>query len=57
MIHTSRPKLLAKPISRSETEIGDSNSHATVEAQDILWLEVAVVYAKRMTVLDGIKEL
>ena len=57
MVNTTGAKLLAKPICRSEAEIGDGNSKSAVEAEDVLGFEVAMINPQRMAIFDSVEKL
>ena len=57
MIHTASPELGAHPISGSQTKVRDGKAKAVVEAEDILWLQVAVINIEGMAVLHCVEQL
>jgi len=57
MVEAARSKLLADLVSSGEAEIGDGNSVPLIEAKHVLWLQVSMVYAQRMTVLHCVHNL
>lgn len=57
MVNATCPKLITDTIRCSESEIGDSELETVVEAEDILRLQVSVINAQRVAVLDGVEEL
>jgi hypothetical protein len=57
VINATSTKLLAEPICRGKAEIGDSDSKAAVEAEDVLGFEVPMIYSQRMAIFDGVEKL
>ena len=57
MVHAAGPELLTHFVSGGQSKIGDSKSHAPVEAKNVLRLEVTMIDTHRMTILDRIEEL
>lgn len=57
MIHAASAEFLADFLCRGQTKVGDSQAQTTVEAEDILWLQIAMVNAKRVTIFNGIQNL
>jgi hypothetical protein len=57
VIHAAGPKLLADLLSGSQSKIRDRKPQAPVEAKYVLRLEITVIDAQRMAVVDRIEEL
>ena len=57
MIHAPGAELLTQLVSGRETKVGDSKAVAVVEAENVLWLEVAVIDTKAMAILNCVKQL
>lgn len=57
VVYTTGAELCADSVSRSETEIRDRQTKTSVEAQDVLRLQVTVIDIQRMAVLDCVKQL
>lgn len=57
MIYTARTELLAKTLSGCEPKICDCDSKTVVEAEHVLWLQVAVINTEAMAILDCVKQL
>lgn len=57
MVNAARPKLVADAVSCGEPKVGYGKSKAAVEAEDVLWLQISVKDAQRMTIFDRIEKL
>lgn len=57
MINTSSTKFLAQFVGGCEAKISYSYAVAIIEAEDVLWFQVAMVDAKVVAILDCIKQL
>jgi hypothetical protein len=57
VVDAASAKLLAKPLSGRQPKISDRNAKATIKAQNVLWLQVAVINTKTVAILDCIKQL
>ena len=57
MIDTASPELLADFVGRCEAEISDGDMETTVEAENILRFEIAMINTQRVTVLHCIEQL
>ena len=57
MVHAAGPELLADFLSGGQPKIRDRKPQAPVKAEDILRLEITVIDAQGMTVIDRIEEL
>lgn len=44
MINAAGVKLFADFLSRGQSKVGDRDSETVVKAEDVRWLEVAVIY-------------
>lgn len=57
MVDRSGPELSAEFVGRGETKISDGHVKTVSLAKHVLWLQVAVVDAEVVAVLDRIEEL
>jgi 23S rRNA U2552 (ribose-2'-O)-methylase RlmE/FtsJ len=57
VIHAAGPELLADCLSSGQPKIRDRKPKSRVKAKHILRLEVAVIDAQRMAVIDGVEQL
>jgi hypothetical protein len=57
MVDTAGAKLLAEPVRCRKPEIGDGDAKTTIEAQNILRLQVAVIDTEAMALLNCVKQL
>ena len=57
VVHAAGAELLAEPVCGREAKVGDGDAETAVEAEDVLWFKVAVVYAEGVAVFDGVEEL
>ena len=57
MVHAAGPELLTDFLSGSQPKIRDRKPQASVKAEHVLRLEITVVDAQRMAVIDRIEEL
>ena len=57
VINAAGAKLCADFFSRGQSKVGNRDSEAIVKAEVILWLEVTVIYAQRMAIIDSIEDL
>lgn len=57
MVHAPCAKLIAHFLRRREAKVGDCNSQSTIETEDVLRLQVPVIDAENVAILDGIKDL
>jgi hypothetical protein len=57
VVHAAGPELLADFLSGSQPKIRDRKPQAPVKAKHVLRLEITVVDAQRMAVIDRIEEL
>ena len=57
MIDTARSKFLAELLGGGKAKVSDGDSVTAIKAEDVLWLQVPVVDAQRMAILNCIEEL
>jgi len=57
MIHAASAKLVADFIGGSQTKIGDGDTEAIVEAEDVLGFEIPMINTQRVAVFHGVKHL
>jgi hypothetical protein len=57
VIDATSAKLLTEPLSSRKPEIGDGDAKASIKAQNILRLQIAVIDTKAMAILDCVKQL
>ena len=57
MVYTAGTELGADSVGCRETEVRNRQTKPPVEAEDVLWLEVAMINMQRVAVLDCVKQL
>ena len=57
MVDTAGAELGAHPVRGSKTEVRDGEAKPTVEAQDVLRLQVAMIDTDTMAILNCVKQL
>lgn len=54
MVDDTSVELPAHFLRRRESEVCDHNAKPVVKTEDVLWLQISMVYPKGMAVLDSI---
>jgi len=57
MVHAPCTKLVTQFISRSKTKVRDSDPKTVIEAEDVLRLQISVIYPERMAIFHRIEQL
>lgn len=57
MVNATSAEFLAESVGGGETEIGDGDAKATVKAEDVFGLQVAVINTKIVAVFDCVEHL
>ena len=57
MVDAARTELCAHPVGSGQTKVCDSEPQTVIKAENILWLEIAVINTERVAILNRIEQL